>query len=257
MPVITLTTDWGLRDYFAGAMKGDILSACPGATIVDISHLVNPFDLVHGAYIFRNAWHRFPEGTVHVVGLSAALTGTPSLIAVRHKGHYFLGANDGFFSLVFEETPESMFYVLDARGGKVIPETRALGESAAFLAKGGKIKDMGTPVDDYTVKSTLQPVTEEKIIRGTIIYVDAFGNLITNIHTDLFERIAKNREFDIVLRSKEYMINEISEHYFQVNRGNLLARFNESGFLEIAISQGNASTLLGLKYSDTVRIEFK
>lgn len=257
MPVLTITSDWGTTDYFIGAMKGDILTLCPEASIVDISHAINPFDLVQGAFIFKNSWIRFPKGTVHLVGMCAASKDVPALVVIGHKNHYFVGPDDGFFSLVFDEMPADAYYILDAKGNKVIPGSAVLASSGAFLANGGKIKDMGEKVTTLIQKSMIQPVTEEDTIRGSVIYIDTFGNLITNIEKSLFERISKGRNFEITLRSSEYMINAIHEYYFEAGRGNLLAHYNESGYLEIAISQGDASKLIGVSYGDIIRIEFK
>lgn len=257
MPVLTIISDWGTTDYFIGAMKGDILSLCPGAAIIDISHAVSPFDLVQGAFIFKNSWTRFPKGTVHLVGMCGASKDAPAMVVISYKEHFFIGPDDGFFSLVFDEMPEEAFYILDVKGNKVVPGSRVLASSGAFLANGGKIKDMGEKVTTLVQKSMIQPVTEEGTIRGSIIYIDTFGNLITNIERNLFERIAKGRSFEITLRSSEYMINEIHDYYFDAGRGNLLAHYNESGYLEIAISQGDASKLIGVSYGDIIRIEFK
>ncbi|MBL0341956.1 MAG: SAM-dependent chlorinase/fluorinase [Bacteroidetes bacterium] len=103
----------------------------------------------------------------------------------------------------------------------------------------------------------LLPVIEENTIRGYIIYIDTFGNLVTNIEKNLFERVSKGRDFEITLRTSEYLITEISTSYFTSGRGDLLVHYNESGFLEIAISQGDASKLIGLKCNDIIRVEFK
>ncbi len=257
MAVLTITSDWGTTDYFVGAMKGDILTLCPEVTIIDISNAINPFDLVQGAFIFRNSWTRFPKGTVHLVGMCAASKEIPALVVISYKNHYFVGPDDGFFYLVFDEIPTEVYYILDAKGNKVIPGSTVLASSAAFLAKGGKIKDMGEKATNLVQKSMGQPVTEEDTIRGSIIYVDTFGNLITNIARSLFERISKNRDFEITLRSSEYMINEIHDSYFKAGRGNLLAHYNESDYLEIAIAQGDASKLIGVSNGDIIRIEFK
>ncbi|MBL0341955.1 MAG: SAM-dependent chlorinase/fluorinase [Bacteroidetes bacterium] len=143
MPVITITTDWGTKDYFVGAMKGDILTACPQATLVDITHDVKPFDLVQGAFIFKNSWSRFPKGTVHLIGMNSETKESLALVAVSYNDHYFIGPDDGFFTLVFDEIPEEKYFILDAKGNKVNPSSIVLASSAAFLANGGKIADMG------------------------------------------------------------------------------------------------------------------
>jgi S-adenosyl-L-methionine hydrolase (adenosine-forming) len=257
MPVITLTSDWGTTDYFVGSLKGDILSACPEAMIIDISHAVIPYDLVHGAFIFRNSWSHFPKGTVHISGVSAMSHAPSPLIALGYQGHYFIGADNGFFSLVFDTLPDEGYFILDAKGNKVNPNSSVLASSASYLAKGGKLAEMGEKMTGMTERSMLQPVTEEKTIRGSVIYIDSYGNLTTNIEKSLFDRIARGRDFDIVLRTKEYIITKISNDYFEAGRGNLLAHYNQSGYLEIAISHGNASGLIGLECGDIIRIEFK
>ncbi len=257
MPFITLTTDWGNTDYYVAALKGEIFTACPDATVTDITHGVRPYDLVHGAFIFKNSWAHFPKGSVHISGVSAAADTMAPLIVMQHQGHYFIGADNGFFSLVFEEMPGECFHVLDSKGNKVASGIQVLASAAAFLAKGGKLSDMGSAAEKLNQKAMLQPVTEEKVIRGSVIYTDSFGNITTNIDKPLFERISKGRDFDIIIRSKEYIITSISNGYLGAGRGNLLALYNEAGYLEIAISHGHAAGLLGLEYGDIIRVEFK
>lgn len=257
MPLITLTTDWGTTDYFVGAFKGDLLTACPDATIIDISHNIAAHDLVPGAFIFKNAWQHFPKGTVHVCAVSGTSDIPSPLIAINYSGHYFIGVDNGFFSLVLDEAPEEAYFILNAKGHKVVQNSAVLASSAAYLAKGGKISEMGEKMTALVEKSLLRPVTEESIIRGSVIYTDSHGNLVTNITKSLFERISRGREFDIILKTREYIISEISVDYFDASRGNLLAFYNEAGFLEIAINHGNAGMLLGLHYSDIIRVEFK
>ncbi len=257
MPFITLTTDWGTTDYFVGAIKGDLLTACPDATIIDISHNIAAHDLVPGAFIFKNAWQHFPKGTVHVCAVSGSSDMPSPLIAAYFMGHYFIGVDNGFFSLVLDVAPDEAYYILNAKGHKVAQNSAVLASSAAFLAKGGRISEMGEKIEALVEKSLLRPVTEENTIRGSVIYTDSHGNLVTNITKSLFERICRGRDFEIILKTREYVISEISLDYYDASKGNLLAFYNEAGFLEIAISHGNAAMLLGLYYSDIIRIEFK
>ncbi|MDQ3051089.1 MAG: SAM-dependent chlorinase/fluorinase [Bacteroidota bacterium] len=257
MPVITLTTDWGTTDYFVGALKGDIISVCPEATIFDISHAIEAYDLVKGAFIFKNSWHHFPKGTVHVCAVSGTSDKPSPLIALAHKGHFFIGPDNGFFTLIYESPSDEAYFILDARGKKVPVNASVLASSAAYLSKGGKITEMGEKMTGLVEKSMLQPVTEESIIRGTVIYIDSHGNLVTNIQKELFERIARGREYDIILKTREYVIAELSTDYYNASRGNMLALYNEAGFLEISISHGNAAGLLGIRYGEIIRVEFK
>jgi hypothetical protein len=256
MPVITLTTDWGTTDYFVGALKGELLSACPGAVIVDISHGVIKFDIAQGAYILKNAWRHFPKGTVHLVGMEPAIAGPGWLMAMEFNGHYFVGSDNGFFSLVFDSMPDQGCFVLDAKKEKVPPSIPAMASSAGFLASGGKLTQMGEVPGAFMSKAMIQPVTEDDSIKGTIIYTDSFGNQVTNITRVLVERMARGRKALVAVRSKEYAIPEISENYSQTRRGELFAMFNDAGYLEIGIRFGNAAELIGLKYGDSIRLEF-
>ncbi|HEX5002772.1 MAG TPA: SAM-dependent chlorinase/fluorinase [Bacteroidia bacterium] len=256
MAVITLTTDWGTRDFFVAALKGELLKQCPNVPVIDISHHVKQYDIIEGALILRNSWSHYPEGTVHVVGLIAHGGHKSSAIALKHKGHYFIGNNDGFFSLAFDEVPSEKYYIMDAKGAMVIPSLQVLADSAAYLAKGGKVSDMGKPVDDYLVKTMFQPYLEDDSISGAVIYQDSFGNLITNVTSELFNRIGGGRAFEIHLRMREYMLSNISTDYKEAGPGNMLVLFNSSGYLEIAICEGNAAELLYLRYGDTIRIDF-
>jgi len=257
MPAITLTTDWGTSDYFTGALKGEILAAFTEATIVDISHNINKHDQIHGAFVLKNSWTRFPSGTVHIISVAGSGVKQPSLIAITFEGHFFLGPDDGFFSLLFVDAAIEGYYVRNAKGEKVIPLTKIIAASAAFLAKGGKIADMGDKITEFEKKSMFQATINDDSIKGQVIYIDTFGNLITNVTKDLFERISKGRGFEIILKKSGYDVNVISKDYYEAGIGNLLALYNEAGYLEIAISKGSATELLNMKNGEIVRIDFK
>jgi S-adenosylmethionine hydrolase len=257
MAVVTLTTDWGTTDYFAAALKGEILSAALDAIVVDVSHDIAKFNQVHGGFVLKNAWTRFPEGTVHVAAVCSTGGEPPSLLALAHEKHFFLGPDDGFFSLVFDEIPAEIYHVRNSKGDKVLLTSATIGASAAYLAKGGKISKMGDKPEEVRRKLLLRAAVEEDIIKGSVIYIDSFGNLVTNITQALINRFAKGRGFEVVMKKSEYSIEEISMDYFSAGQGNMLATFNEAGYLEIAISGGDAAGLLNMKYGDIVRIEFK
>lgn len=257
MPVITLTTDWGTTDYFAGALKGEIISVVADATLVDISHHIGKHDQVHGAFVLKNAWNRFPEGSVHISGVKGSGEEQPALLAVKFMNHFFLGPDDGWFSLLFDDEAMEGYYVKNAKGEKVNTSTKMLAASAGFLARGGKISDMGDPVTQFVKKSMLQASIHEDSIRGSVIYIDSFGNLITNITKELFDRIGRGRDFEIVLKKSGYEITTIQTNYYEIGSGNLMAHHNEAGYIEIAISKGSARDLLNMKYGEIVRIDFK
>ena len=130
-------------------------------------------------------------------------------------------------------------------------------ESIAQLASTKKPEELGTPRSDLLISFQSQPIFDSNSIRGTIIYIDEFENLVLNVRKDLFDKVATNRSFSIDIIRSNQRISNLSNFYNEVEEGELLARFNQDGYLEIALNQSNAAGLLGLKQFDTIRIEFQ
>jgi len=257
MPIVTLLSDWGFADHYVAVMKGGIMNSVPGVHIIDISHQIRRDDLIHGAFIMKNSWTHFPKGTIHVCGITAETGKAPVLIAIRHQEHIFVGSDDGFYTMVFGEMPPESYYVLTSKGDKVMSSVRSLAQTASFLAKGGAVAEVGKPMTEHVKRSFLEAVVEEDAIRGVVIHIDTFGNLITNITKSVFDQNAQGRPFEINLRRTIDVIDRISRHYYSDEGGTILAHFNDAGYLEIAVARSSAAQLLGLKYSDPVKIEFK
>jgi S-adenosyl-L-methionine hydrolase (adenosine-forming) len=255
MAIITLTTDWGYTDYFLAAVKGSILKRTPQVQIIDICHEVPHFDLVFCAFTLKNTWHTFPEGTVHIIGVNSMASDEEPFLVVSHQGHYFIGTDNGIFSLILDEMPVKM-RKLENIPLSSFPTRDIFVPVACHLAGKGKFDELGEPYDKINEKILLRPVTEEKAIRGNVTYVDSFKNLVTNISRELFESVGQGKSFQLFFRSFEYSIEQISELYTDVPEGEKLAFFNSAGFLEIAINKGPAATLLGVKFGDYIRIEF-
>ncbi|MEP7265500.1 MAG: SAM-dependent chlorinase/fluorinase [Bacteroidota bacterium] len=256
MAVITLTSDWGLRDQHVAILKGKILRAIENPLLIDISHDVQPFNIAQAAYLFRNTYLNFPDGTIHFIGVGSFPSVTTEFVAIKKEGHSFVGMNDGFFSLVFDDQPVDMVQLTASEFPFAAYDVTAIVNAILHLSSGKNIYELGSRVTEFVQKSEFRPVIEEDVIRGSIIYIDDFGNAVTNIDRKLFEQIRDGRKFEINARRQQYTITTLSERYAVADRGNLVALFNISGYLEIAINQGNASTLLGLKNNDTIRIDF-
>ena len=256
MPLVTLTTDWGLRDQHVAVLKGLLLKKMNGLQIIDISHDIQPFNIAQAAYIFCNAYQHFPEGSVHFIGVSSFPSKETEMIAIKKEGFAFTGMNDGFFSLVFEEQPVDMVAINPSGLPFTAFDITALVDAITHLANGKNIYELGNRPSVFDIRSGFRPVIEEDVIRGTVIYIDEFGNAITNIDRTLFSKQRGERKFEINARRDQYTINELHKGYAEVERGNLLALFNNAGYLEIAINQGSAAALLGLKNNDTIRIDF-
>jgi len=257
MGIITLTTDLGHKDFYQAALKGSILSLFPAVRIVDISHDITPFDLQQAAFILKNAYQYFPKKTVHLIGIDSVYNGNTRYLALKYNGYYFIGADNGIFSLIFEDHPEEIVELSIIQDLKFLhfPLTDIFAKAACHLARGGKLSEIGEPTTELVQRRVFEPIVEQDSIRGSVIYVDSFQNVITNIHKELFTQVQKDRPFVLYFRRNE-TINQLSWHYNEVPEGEKLCLFGISNYLEIAINKGNASGLLGLQTDDVVRIEF-
>jgi len=257
MAIITLTSDWGPKDHYAGSVKGAILRQLPGVTVVDISHAIPAFDLNQTAFIIRNFYRDFPEGTIHILAVNTeASIETPHTL-VRYKGHYFIAADNGIFSLIFDEQPEVIIEldIIQDSDYFTFPTRDVFAKVACHLAAGKPMEELGHIKAGIVKKMAFQPVIQGDLIKGKVIYVDNYENVFTNITEPLFKATVKNRKFAITFRSPSYRIIQISKSYQDVSEGEMLALFSTSGHLEIAINKGKASSLLGLKMDQSVMVE--
>jgi S-adenosylmethionine hydrolase len=275
MAIITLTTDFGHKDHFVGALKGTIYKELSDAKIVDITHTVSPFNIQECAYILKNSYKAFPEGTVHIVGVDSEPTIENQHIAVLVDNHYFISANNGVISLITSEIEPEKVVEINIPNSIVgsFPVLDIFVKVACHIVRGGKLEVVGKSFDDLKELKEFAPriTNEGKTIIGSVIYIDNYGNVITNIRKSLFEAYRNGRKFEINARNRK--INQIHNRYSDIinfdlgknqrkGPGDLLALFNSSDYLELAIYKsdlntvGGASTLLGLDYRDTIIINF-
>jgi len=276
MAIITLTTDFGLKDHFVGSLKGSIYKELPDTKIVDISHNIGPFNIQECAYILGNSYKNFPKGTVHIVSLDSEPTIETKHIAVLMDGHYFICANNGIIGLIESETAPSKIVELAIRNSDLgtFPSMDVFVQAACHIARGGTLEVVGKPLTElFEVRDLAPTVTDNgnKII-GSVVYIDNYGNVVTNIQKNFFEAYRKGRNFEIQARTK--VLTEIHQKYsdiinFKLEKskrkgpGELMAIYNAAGHIEIAIYKsnpkagGSASSLLGLEYLDAITINFK
>jgi hypothetical protein len=181
-----------------------------------------------------------------------------SHLAVEYKGHYFIGADNGVFSLILNDKPKRIIElgIAPSADALTFPTKDVFVKAASHLAKGGTLEMIGKTKDSLIEKALFQAVSVENIIKGMVIYVDHYGNILTNIEEPFFKAFGRGRDFSIEFRQGDYNINRISKAYSDVPEGEKLALFSSSNLLEIAMNKGNASRLLGLQISDLIRIEF-
>ena len=266
MAIITLTSDYGNKDYFTAAIKGAILSESPSAQIVDISHQVSPFNIQEAAYILKNAYHHFPKGTIHMIGIDAEATKTKLHVACKIDDHYFIGADTGIFSLMFPIIkPEQIIALNIAQESDSIPFPMkdVFVKAACHVNRGGTLGIIGRQINQLREMIDFQPTlsSDRKIINGQVIYIDHYGNVISNITEKFYRESVSGNTFEIKLPRRNN-INALHQSYTEVPEGEMLALFNSAGHLEIAINKGDAnlangaSGLLGIKVKDRISIEF-
>jgi S-adenosylmethionine hydrolase len=258
MAIITLTTDLGDKDIYQAALKGSILKILPTVNIIDITHSVQAFNIQQAAFILKNSFYYFPEQTVHLIGIDTVYNTDTKYLAVKHRGHYFVGSDNGIFSLMFNEDPEEMVEITIMQDLKFLhfPLIDIFVRAACHLAQGSKLSDIGVKVETVQKKMNLQPVIEKNLIKGVVIYIDSFQNVITNITKEFFIKIQQGRRFILYFKRNE-TITQLSWFYNEVPEGEKLCLFGISDHLEIAINKGNASGLLGLNLGDSVIIDFQ
>lgn len=275
MAIITLTTDFGEKDHFAGAVKGAIYSELLDVQIVDISHSISPFNIPEAAYIIQNAYRSFPKGTIHIIGIDSEINEENKHIAIKLDEHYFVCANNGIMSMICSEiVPEQIVEInIHDKIETSFPVLDVFVKVACHIARGGALGVIGKAINTIKpIKNLVPYVNDEKTqIIGSIIYIDNYENVVTNIKKSFFESIQKGRDFEVSARNHKF--KKIHNRYSdivnfeipEINRndeGRGLVVFNASCYLEIAIYKGNtsniggASALMGLKLRDTVTINF-
>ncbi|MGB2226288.1 MAG: SAM hydrolase/SAM-dependent halogenase family protein [Polaribacter sp.] len=275
MSFITLTTDFGTKDHFVGAVKGAIYSQLPTAKIIDITHEISPFNITETAYILKNSYKSFPKGTVHIVGVDSELSERNKHIALELDEHFFVCPDNGLISMIASEIQPTKIVeiTIHNRVESSFPVLDVFVNVACFIIRGGNLSIVGKEIKEYKKLIEIQAKVSrnQNQITGGILYVDNYGNLITNITRKLFDEVGKGRPFTI--RASRYSFTKIYNKYNEIIPtdatnissfdGQKLALFNSAGYLEIAVYKSNlqtvggASTLLGMEYRDTVIIDFE
>ncbi|MFT6441022.1 MAG: S-adenosylmethionine hydrolase [Salibacteraceae bacterium] len=268
MAIVTLTTDFGYKDYYAAAVKGTLYSLFPEIKIEDISHGISKYNILEAAFVLKNAYRHFPKGSIHIIGVMThtrdAIKETEKNleavdhVALEYDGHYFIGADNGIFSYLLDFAPDKVFTlsVQKDTAKESFPTKDVFAKAAAHLARGGTLEVLGSSRDSLNQGDIIQARSEGENIRGEVIYVDAFGNAITNITESYFNQMSSGRDFTISTKLRGYNIRRLSDNYHSTKEGERLALFNSSGYLEIAMNLGHSSNLMGLKVNDVVRVEF-
>lgn len=253
--IVTLTTDLGDSDYYVALLKGALLRKTENLLIVDITHQIKPFDIIRAAFVVKNVFREFPEGTVHLVNVNAFASGEPRFLALHKEGHFFIGPDNGLFSLVFDEHLADVRQLPKAIQNGSFHEKEILSSAVAHLCNRLPFESLGTPCPQIERRLHLRPVVLPGEIRGTVIHIDHYGNVVTNISLELFRSIREGRPFALYFKRNE-PLTRISATYSEVEVGEPLCLFNSSGLLEIAIHLGDAAGLFDIHLDDSIQLEF-
>lgn len=254
MPVITITTEWQGFDYHNGVLKGKLAQACPGIPVIENSTGIPPFNIQQAAFIVRNTFRHYPEGSIHIICVKSEYSEKSPHLVVKAQGHYFIGADNGIFNLILNSAPENIVKLNGPSKDEIHDETSAFAAVAAIISSGGRIEDAGKKVESLNDKVPLRATIEDDAITGSIIFIDSYGNAISNITRDIFMRVFSKKQYRIAIRSNSNSINHISKSYNSEGISDLVALFNSLELLEIGINGSNAAELLSLKVGDTVRV---
>lgn len=258
-PIVTLTTDFGLRDPFVASMKAVILSIQRKARLVDLSHELPPHRVLPAALFLKEACPRFPAGTIHVAVVDPGVGGPRRPLVAKAGGQLYVGPDNGIFGLVFQKTPlEGAWQISNPK--YLLPKISRtfhgrdlFAPAAAHLAGGLRPSVFGPEILDPETLEIPSPTVCRDRLAGEVIWVDRFGNCATNLEEDRVSRWAGGEPFTIRIASRK--IRGVSESYDSVPAGRLLAIFNSSGLLEIACNRASAHEALGLEEGDPVIVE--
>ncbi len=263
MICITLTTDFGLEDAYVGVMKGVIFSICPQVEIIDLTHEIPPQDVKKAAFVIKGAYHFFPKGTIHVVVVDPGVGSERRPLVVQTPDYFFVAPDNGVLELVYQQEQKIKVYHLNnpcffrATISHTFHGRDIFAPVAAHLAKGISPQEMGVKISDYLRLPWPHPKMKNGKLEGEVVYIDHFGNLITNISKEDYAIFLSKKSLQEEIRVwiKGICLNRISSHYLAVSPGNLLALWDSSDYLEIACCMGNAKQKLMVQVGEPVVIE--
>jgi S-adenosyl-L-methionine hydrolase (adenosine-forming) len=247
-PIVTLTTDFGLKDHFVGVMKGVIAGICPNATTVDISHEVRPFEMSEGAFLVAQSYRYFPPKTVHAAIVDPGVGSARRPILIEAAGQYFVGPDNGVLAMVYTQIPHKARAITNDKYflqpvSRTFHGRDIFAPVAAHLCKGARPSSFGPVIEDHLKPTFAEPQrTSKRTWVGTILHIDHFGNMITNFHVEQFPRTCTH-PFELAVGTR--VLEKLCLTYAEANPGEAFVIVGSSGYLEIAANQVSAARILG------------
>ncbi|MGF1670516.1 MAG: S-adenosyl-l-methionine hydroxide adenosyltransferase family protein [Balneolaceae bacterium] len=256
-PILTLTTDFGLKDHYVAAMKAVIIGISPNVRLVDISHHIPPQDIMAGAWVVRNATMYFPPKTVHLIVVDPGVGTNRNPVIIEIKDQLFVGPDNGIFSLIadnyeYKATKLSNPDYWLKNKSNTFHGRDVFAPVAAHLTKGVPVHEFGEQLDEIVTYRWAIPIADKDGIQGWVVHIDRFGNLITNIPESMLKNIIGNRSYKIYVGNM--ILNNILSTFGSVPDGEPVAYIGSSDVLEIGINKGNAKKMLGVEKGAQISI---
>ena len=252
MPVVTLTTEWKPDDIYNGIIKGKLCRLSPGIAIIDNASSIPPFNISIASFIIRNTFSHYPKGSVHIICVHSEAQQDQDHLIVMARDHFFIGTDNGIFNLILNSEPDE---VVKIEPDGTTDELDIFAKAASDLLAGKKLNELGTPVKSIKERVPLRATIDKDVIIGSIIFIDSYGNAISNITREVFYRVFENKEYRILIQSNKNYTENISGRYSDVSVGDMLAKFNQLDLLEISINGADVSELLSLTVGSVIRID--
>lgn len=250
MPVITLTSDFGIQNHTLASVKGRVLNTLPQFPVIDIAHDLDPLNLQQAAYVFRQAYRYFPPDTVHFIFNDLYADKKQQLLYAYENQQHIFCADNGLMTMIFDNQPVQLFCLIEKpMHYDVISVADLFLSTTVSLLQRQKSGLRDILVSDIVVKQPVQAFYNNNILEAHVIYIDHYGNVVLNITHKQFDDVRQGRKFRILFMRDEE-INSLSEHYNDVPLGEKLCLFNTAGYLEIAINKGNAARLFGFEVNN-------
>jgi len=258
MEIVGFLSDFGIKDNFAGVVKAIILKLNPSAQIIDISHQVSPHDILEAGFILKSSFKFFPPKTIFLAIVDPGVGSKRKALIVKTKNFYFVAPDNGLLSLVLKEEPSLKIIEItnDRYFLKPVSYTfhgrDIFAPVVGYLLQGIPIEKFGKETKRYEVLSLAPLNKKEDLLEGEIIYIDSFGNLVTNIEDKIFNDFVRNKKFKIQV--KGFIIDKISLNYSEAPARKPTALLDSFGYLEISLREKNAAKVLGLKKGDKIKV---
>ena len=270
MRIVTITNDWNTQDFYSGMLQGRLHSLVQELKIIEINNSIRPFRSLEGAFVIRNILNVYPAGSIHLFLVNQGNKPNVYPLLIRINNQYLIAWEDSVLGLIFDNPPDLCVRITpevfnevklltgqnDIRVAPSFPELELFPMMVLAINSELPLDKLGPNTPELVMQSPWLPVIQDQTISGRVIFIDSYGNAISNISKDLFAQIGLGRKFEIFLISNHYKIDYINTGYLETEPGEMLALFNSVNFLELAIVHGNIASLLGLEPGSTIKIKF-